>query len=831
MMVISNDINTLRIEAEQLSKLCANTEAQLDRSVGKLKIDSNDHSLRRLFLEINGLQHFVRKLLDLLGTTPQIVLDDLGPHLNTLFEDTRDAFERFNVTFKRDESQLDGVSGLLARMRKASISSGGSGANGGNAADFTEFGRKVAMCKASLAVATKALATMVHGFLDQTDEPPPYDHNSAGPTAIDEKSKIEVDQEVESSTHPLDIKEKSKDRGTDGDAIPTKSAKWVPPPPTYATTALHGAGSSNSKPGNTSLPLGLRKAHKGPKANPADTMFINACRTSRTQLTELERLHTSINDINAQLPTGETALTNAISQTNIIWVRWLLAHGASPEISGPYGLSALWSAVDRGSIEIVTCLLDAGADPNLDEESHYRCSIVANACLREDPSILDLLLARGAFVNRDMLLQDAASSQRIWALQRLLDAGADPNVESTRWPYTALNEALRIGDIDAADLLIKHGADVRKVTQDKTPTEVAVQYGVAASVRFLLEQGVNPREKRARSGSKPIVRAAQLGFTDVVELLFDANIEADEGDYDNCGDTDSSDGLYDWSFSAVEKVKERRQKKEGVSASDAIKTEAEKPGASRDDSSTNDAKGSNNTAKKDDDDDQEQKPHLRDMTPASGSNYWRRSTTSKQGPTHKGKGNYLRTRRRRNDALVHAAAAGHTSTVLALLSRGVNVNVVDKAKYPPRSALHAAIDSSRDVVMSVLLEAGANINEEGLLEAAVLSGNKTSVELLVKHGVDVTGLEGKKATAAAVKRQRLEMIRLLVKLGVDVAADGGKLLELCRKWRFWDVFELLKENGATEAKECDKPAQNVNVVEKKADVHFDGEVQAWDWAG
>lgn len=89
-----------------------------------------------------------------------------------------------------------------------------------------------------------------------------------------------------------------------------------------------------------------------------------------------------------------TCLDNAVASGDAAVVRYLLEHGADPNLRQP-GLaprgSALLGAVARGDMEIIDLMLEAGADPNQEVESS------GNVCgwAKEDPRLLRRLAERG----------------------------------------------------------------------------------------------------------------------------------------------------------------------------------------------------------------------------------------------------------------------------------------------------------------------------------------------------------------------------------------------------------------------------------------------------
>ncbi|HEY9450183.1 MAG TPA: ankyrin repeat domain-containing protein [Gemmatimonadaceae bacterium] len=144
----------------------------------------------------------------------------------------------------------------------------------------------------------------------------------------------------------------------------------------------------------------------------------------------------------------------------------LLADANSPD-----GFSALGLAAFFGRPEVLTLLLNEGADPNAASRNAMRVTPLHSAAAHGEPQ----------------------TSLRM--MEILLRSGADPNVQQ-HGGWTPLHQAAAHGRIEAVALLLAHGADSTSASVNgKTPAEMAAAAGYAEVERRL-------GEKRGGDGSR-----------------------------------------------------------------------------------------------------------------------------------------------------------------------------------------------------------------------------------------------------------------------------------------------------------------------------------------
>ena len=159
----------------------------------------------------------------------------------------------------------------------------------------------------------------------------------------------------------------------------------------------------------------------------------------------------------------DAPLADAAMREDVQTVRALLAQGADPDTAHGDGMTALHWAAQHGNVEIVTLLLDAGADRGARTRLGAHTPLhVASRSARGTATAA--LLEAGADVNAvtttgAMPLHFAAASGSADAVSALLDHGADPDAREPVWGQTPLMFAAAEARSEAIAALLAAGAD------------------------------------------------------------------------------------------------------------------------------------------------------------------------------------------------------------------------------------------------------------------------------------------------------------------------------------------------------------------------------------
>jgi ankyrin repeat protein len=175
---------------------------------------------------------------------------------------------------------------------------------------------------------------------------------------------------------------------------------------------------------------------------------------------------------------GRYALSRAVSSKNLQLTKFFIEQGADVNMNNSRGLTLLEEAAKNGDLSIVGLLLNSKADPNFCGKSVG----TALAAAVKNPEITKLLLKHGANVNPtnetssphfNTPINKAVSEiqPNLEVVKMLLEAGADPNVPSSRnktpldvalerrkLVHKNADEQLKVNNEEVITLLLKHGA-------------------------------------------------------------------------------------------------------------------------------------------------------------------------------------------------------------------------------------------------------------------------------------------------------------------------------------------------------------------------------------
>ncbi|MDX2212680.1 MAG: ankyrin repeat domain-containing protein [Oculatellaceae cyanobacterium bins.114] len=215
-------------------------------------------------------------------------------------------------------------------------------------------------------------------------------------------------------------------------------------------------------------------------------------------------------------------------------VQQLIADGVDVNAIASCNRTALSLAIQGGHIPVIQALLDAGADPNLPDETDD--GLVANTPLMEAAStffapnrsdMVRLLIQKGANVNQQgaqgqTALMSALAHSDMDVIETLIKAGANLDIRDSNG-NTALMQAESGRLTKVASVLRQAGASQQGLKE--VELFKAVRQGDVEKVKALLQDGV---DINLRVGGTALCQAAQKGNLEIVKLLIAAGADVDQ---------------------------------------------------------------------------------------------------------------------------------------------------------------------------------------------------------------------------------------------------------------------------------------------------------------
>jgi ankyrin repeat protein len=224
-------------------------------------------------------------------------------------------------------------------------------------------------------------------------------------------------------------------------------------------------------------------------------------------------------------------------------IKILMDAGVSPNVRKDGVYTPLCSAIRDNSADIVTYLLENGADPNLKSAEFPAFKCITHKRLH----FLPQLVTAGADLHKPKgIIETAVQFNDKDAILYLLEQGVNPNDRTPEGGHTALSTAIRENRGDLVDLLLSRGADPAIRGQDwplcmavKQPSilkkllaatpnprafrgvvEMAVVANQLESIKILLGAGVSVEDKNCGVFS-PLTTAIREERKDIVRYLLD----------------------------------------------------------------------------------------------------------------------------------------------------------------------------------------------------------------------------------------------------------------------------------------------------------------------
>lgn len=271
--------------------------------------------------------------------------------------------------------------------------------------------------------------------------------------------------------------------------------------------------------------------------------------TSRGDVQSVTMLIRAGCEIDALNEADKTALWIAADANQMELVNLLISLGADPNL--PRSEPPLLVAADLSNLEMVKAVLSGPTTPNINARGELKETPLGIAAGRNNVELVSYLMDRGADVNLPSgtrgfsPLQHATLSRDEAVMLKLLKGGADTTIQRNGGLHP-FHIACEMGFIDFIEAFLEaNTGDAKEVVNldwgvYRTPLFIAALRGQLRATEILLEKGANPNHKtddESSGGRKIIHAAAQSGKVDVFEMILKNVAEPDLEIRDKTGRT------------------------------------------------------------------------------------------------------------------------------------------------------------------------------------------------------------------------------------------------------------------------------------------------------
>ncbi|XP_069675895.1 uncharacterized protein [Periplaneta americana] len=555
-------------------------------------------------------------------------------------------------------------------------------------------------------------------------------------------------------------------------------------------TMLHVAADAGKK---EMVEFLLNAAKKELKDSNVRTYFKKADDSSRRYRPTVNMLFHRDQFINIRDDMNNTALSYAIQHGNVQIVTLLIERGADFKFCSKFGSIPIFLAAEYGHVEVVRLLIERGVDVNACNQ--HGENLIFTAVRRDHVDLVEFLIDRGINVharnkNGDSLISSAVEYGRVNIVNLLIEEhGIDVNV-CNKYGNSLTFIAAERGHVDIVKLLIDKGADINarnKLGESPLFTALKVRYGDGNIERLLIERGANVNV-RTNDGITPIMAAVESGLLNAVWMLIEKN--ADVNVRNKLGETPIMMALKHDNEDILKLLLGKgadinARTNDGVSLAIA----AAKRGLENLTILLVERGADVNARTKD---------GVSLVMAAAKCGLEKLTMLLIE------RGADVNARTKDGVSLVMAAAKrGLEKLTMLLIERGADVNARTKDGV---SLVMAAAENGLVEVVSLLIDKGANINKrnkhgQSPILIAALHNHQHIMWLLAENGADVNvcGKDGITAIMVAAEDCGEDTVRMLIEKNADVNARGKlgecAILSATIKWRV-DVVRLLVEHDA-----------------------------------
>jgi ankyrin repeat protein len=250
---------------------------------------------------------------------------------------------------------------------------------------------------------------------------------------------------------------------------------------------------------------------------------------------EFEKVKASIEEdhglVNAKDDRGRTPLHLAAESGHIEIVEFLISSGAEINVADVNSNTPLHYTATAGKVEAAEFLLAKGAE--VDARNHEKCTPLHLAASFNHKPIMKLLIEKGAEVDSKEYRGGTPLLLSVWragdleAAKMLVNHGADINVKIEGTWVTPIAMAAQYGYRDIVDYFIDKGAAIDE--KSRILVRFSVEKGLVKLFWILAEKGAD-LNMRTNNGGTFLHAAAEGGSKEIIQLLLKKGFDFKEPD-------------------------------------------------------------------------------------------------------------------------------------------------------------------------------------------------------------------------------------------------------------------------------------------------------------
>lgn len=245
-------------------------------------------------------------------------------------------------------------------------------------------------------------------------------------------------------------------------------------------------------------------------------------------LAKVKQLIVENRGISQPTVTGMPPLYLALHMNDMAIFQALITAGSDPNAGRPRW-NPLVLAAQIGSMDIVQQLLAANADVNRYEEGSYGISPLYCAVLNRMEDMVTVLLEHGANPNLQSFvynpLQTALMNDDTAIAQKLLNYGANPNVNNA-----VRHKLIKEGNLDILQSLITHPQFQKNAITDIDFT-IAAKKGYIEIIKLFLHEGIEFKKNPGPNDDSPLHAAIENGHYETVRFLLDYGVDVNSKNF------------------------------------------------------------------------------------------------------------------------------------------------------------------------------------------------------------------------------------------------------------------------------------------------------------